>query len=227
MIESLWLGRRTYAEIWELQRQLVAERDQMSRPDCLLLVEHEPVYTFGRRGQEAHLLLDEAARQAQGIELFWVDRGGDITYHGPGQLVGYPILNLKRYYGPRPDLHQYLRDLEAVLIQACASLGVAAWRFPGYTGVWVAGPAKIGAIGVKVSGRYTSSHGFALNVCPNLAHFGGIVPCGIQEYGVTSLQQLLTRPVSVAELIRPVQTAFHQTFQPIATPPVSTYNSAL
>lgn len=226
MIETLWLGRRAYAEIWELQKQLVAERDKQSRPDCLLLVEHDPVYTLGRRGQEAHLLLDQVTRQAEGIELFWVDRGGDITYHGPGQLVGYPILNLKRYYGSRPDLHQYLRDLEAVLIEACATLGVKGWRFPGYTGVWVDGPAKIGAIGVKVSGRYISSHGFALNVCPKLAHFSGIVPCGISQYGVTSLAERLSRPVSVPELIRPVQAAFQQIFQPVATSPISTYNSS-
>jgi lipoate-protein ligase B len=233
-VEVVWLGRMAYAAAWDLQKALVTERNRAERPDRLLLLEHPPVYTLGRSGKLEHLLLDEAARQAEGISVYEVDRGGDITYHGPGQLVAYPILNLKRLFRARgfarPDLHRYLRDLEEVIIRALASLDVAARRYEGYTGVWVEGAAellKIAAIGVKVSSKGISSHGFALNVDPNLDHFAGIVPCGIHEHGVASLAQLLQRPLATVDLVAPVMAAFGEVFQVETTfvaPPVSAYN---
>lgn len=220
MLEIEWLGRIAYDEAWELQKELVAERAGEARPDRLLLLEHPAVYTLGRSGRLENLLMDDAAREREGIAVRQVDRGGDITYHGPGQLVGYPILNLKRLFHnrgyERPDLHQYLRDVEEVIIQAMATFDVAGWRYDGYTGVWVDGPdgpVKIAAIGVKVSSKGVSSHGFALNVDPDLNHFAGIVPCGIQEHGVTSLAQILGRPVSVADVIPPVVAAAARVFQ--------------
>lgn len=234
MVEISWLGRVSYEAAWNMQKALVAERTAAALPDRLLLLEHEPVYTLGRSGKEAHLLLDEAQRAAAGIGLHWVDRGGDITYHGPGQLVGYPILDLKRLYGnrglARPDLHLYLREIEGVLMATLAVFGVRGWRYPGYTGVWVdtpAGPRKIAAIGVKVNSLGISSHGFALNVDPNLDHFAGIVPCGIEEHGVTSLAECLSRPVAIQEVISPLVAAFASLFQVetrFATPFVSAYN---
>lgn len=220
MLEVEWLGRIAYDEAWELQKDLVAERAEEPRPDRLLLLEHLPVYTLGRSGRLENLLLDEAEREGEGITVRWVDRGGDITYHGPGQLVGYPILNLKRLFRARgyerPDLHQYLRDVEEVIIRALDAFDIAGWRYEGYTGVWVDGPngpLKIAAIGVKVSSKGISSHGFALNVDPDLEHFAGIIPCGIQEHGVTSLAQLLGRPVDVGNVIPPIVAAVARVFQ--------------
>jgi len=220
MLEVEWLGRIAYDEAWELQKDLVAERAEEPRPDRLLLLEHPPVYTLGRSGRLENLLLDEAEREGEGITVRWVDRGGDITYHGPGQLVGYPILNLKRLFRARgyerPDLHQYLRDVEEVIIRALDAFDIAGWRYEGYTGVWVDGPngpLKIAAIGVKVSSKGISSHGFALNVDPDLEHFAGIIPCGIQEHGVTSLAQLLGRPVDVGNVIPPIVAAVARVFQ--------------
>lgn len=219
MLEVEWLGRIAYDEAWELQKELVAER-AAARPDRLLLLEHPPVYTLGRSGRSENLLLDETERSRQGIAVRWVDRGGDVTYHGPGQLVGYPIIDLKRLFRARgydrPDLHHYLRDVEELVIQALAAFDVVGWRYDGYTGVWVDGPdgpLKIAAIGIKVSSKGISSHGFALNVDPNLDHFAGIIPCGIQEHGVTSLAQILDRPVSVADVIPPVVAAAAGVFQ--------------
>lgn len=220
-----WLGREAYESAWARQRSLVQARAAGDAGDTLLLLEHPPVYTMGRRAKKEHLLLDAAARQQAGIALHHVDRGGDITYHGPGQLVGYPILDLKRLYRawgyPRPDLHHYLRALEEVLIRALRPLGIDGWRYEGYTGVWTgerADPRKIAAIGVKVSSKGISSHGFALNVDPNLDHFAGIVPCGIDAHGVTSVAQLAGRPLSVAELLAPVTTAFAGVFELAAIP---------
>ena len=220
MLEIEWLGRIAYDEAWDLQKEMVAERAAHARPDRLLLLEHSPVYTLGRSGRLENLLLDEAAREREGITVRWVDRGGDITYHGPGQLVGYPILNLKRLFRERgyqrPDLHRYLRDVEEVIIQALAAFDVAGWRYEGYTGVWVDGPdgpLKIAAIGIKVSSKGISSHGFALNVDPNLEHFAGIVPCGIQEHGVTTLAQILGRPLAIADVVPAVVAAAARVFE--------------
>jgi lipoate-protein ligase B len=229
-----WAGRVEYLAAWEWQKRLVAERAQSERPDRLLLLEHPPTYTLGRAGRRENLLLDEKACAQAGIAVHWVDRGGDITYHGPGQLVGYPILNLRRLYGrlglARPDLHRYLRDLEEVLIRTIAHFGVEGRRYPGYTGVWVeaaGGPRKVAAIGIRVNSQGISSHGFALNGGPELGHFEGIIPCGIREHGVTSLAQLLGRPLDVVELLAPATAAFADVFQTavtVATPSLSAYN---
>lgn len=220
VLDVEWLGRVDYEAAWEMQKAFVAERHTSPQPDRLLLLEHPPVYTLGRSGSRDNLLLDEAAREAQGITVHWVDRGGDITYHGPGQLVGYPILDLKRLFRARgyrrPDLHQYLRDIEEVIIEVLRQFGVSGWRYEGYTGVWVdgpEGPLKIAAIGIKVSSKGISSHGFALNVNPDLSHFEGIVPCGIREHGVTSLAKVLGRALTVTDVIAPIADAFCRVFQ--------------
>ena len=183
-------------------------------PDTLLLLEHPPTLTLGRSASWEHILETQAALEAQGFTLVETDRGGDVTYHGEGQLVGYPILNL-RDPPHHADMHRYLRDLEETLIQALATLGVTASRFTGYTGVWIdretPHPRKIAAIGVKAS-RWITLHGFALNVCTNLEHFSRIVPCGIQNYGVTSLEQVTGRAWSVEEVLPTITEAFQQVF---------------
>lgn len=233
-VEIEWAGRVDYDIAWERQKEAVAARAlPADLPDKLILLEHPPTYTLGRRGTLDHLLLSQADLEAAGFTLRWVDRGGDITYHGPGQLVGYPILNLKRLFSrrglARPDLHRYLRDVEEVIIQALATFGINGWRYEGYTGVWVdgnSGPEKIAAIGIKVSGRGISSHGFALNVNPDLGHFGHIIPCGIREHGVTSMSQVLARPLATTDLLQPVIDAFCHIFDEAAisgefSPPVA------
>jgi lipoyl(octanoyl) transferase len=176
-----------YAEALALQRQLVEERRANAIPDVLLLVEHPPVLTLGVRGDggRSHILATPAALTSRGIEVFETGRGGDITYHGPGQIVGYPILDLRP---DRCDVHRYVRDLEEVVIRVAADFGVEARRIEGLTGVW-AGEDKLAAIGVRIS-RWITSHGFALNHTTNLSHFDLIVPCGIADRGVTSLAQL-------------------------------------
>ena len=219
-LQTTWAGIVPYDTAWEWQKELVTTLSETAvSPHQLLLLEHPPTYTLGRRGTLDHLLLDEAQLEADGFTLRWVDRGGDITYHGPGQLVGYPILNLKRLFAQRgyerPDLHLYLRDLEEVIIQTLAEFGITGWRYKGYTGVWVdspRGPEKIAAIGIRVNTKGISSHGFALNVRPDLSHFENIIPCGIQEHGVTSMSAVLQRPLSTTELIQPILTAFHNIF---------------
>jgi lipoyl(octanoyl) transferase len=180
------LGRVPYGQAWELQKQLVARRRAGEIPDTLVVVEHPPTYTVGRSGSMANILLDSTARSKAGIELYEVDRGGDATYHGPGQVVGYPILDLRPRGG---DVHAYLRAVEELLIRTLADFGIVGERDGRYTGVWVEGE-KIAAIGVKVSVGVTS-HGFALNVDPNFEHWNGIIPCGIQGRAVTSLARLL------------------------------------
>jgi lipoyl(octanoyl) transferase len=186
------LGRLGYAHGLELQAQLVADRQQDAIPDTLLLLEHEPVFTLGRNARQENVLFPADALRARGFEVFETGRGGDVTYHGPGQVVGYPIIDLKP---DRQDVHRYVRDLEEVMIRTCADFGVEAARIKGCTGCWV-GDAKIGAIGVRLS-RWVTSHGFALNVNVDLAPFQMIVPCGIREKGVTSLQRLLGRDVEL------------------------------
>ena len=179
------LGRVGYLAAWELQRALVAERQQGRGRDALLLLEHPPVYTLGKRADRANVLFDEDQLARRGIEVIDVDRGGDVTYHGPGQLVGYPILALASVRG----VVDCVRALEDVLLLALSDLGVRAERVPGYTGVWV-GEQKIAAIGVRVASGGVTSHGFALNVAPDLTDFTGIVPCGITDRGVCSLASL-------------------------------------
>ncbi len=175
------LGIIGYGEAVEQQRELVARRKAGEIPDTLLLLEHPHVFTLGRNARQEHLLAQPAE-----VEVHATNRGGDITYHGPGQLVGYPILDLAVI---RKDVVWYVRSLEEALIAALAEFGIAAGRHPGLTGVWV-GPGKIAAIGVHIS-RWVTSHGFALNVHPDLRYFQCIVPCGIREYGVTSMERVL------------------------------------
>lgn len=188
-----WLGRVDYSRAQRMQDSLVAARRAGEVPDTLLLLEHPPVITLGRSSDPRNLLADRGELDRRGVELRRCGRGGDVTYHGPGQLVGYPILDLKR---PRPDLHRYLRDLEEGLIRAVADFGVSARRRPGLTGVWV-GRSKLAAIGVRVSSGWITSHGFALNVSTDLSGFSAIVPCGIRDGDVTSLARLLGEPPSL------------------------------
>jgi lipoyl(octanoyl) transferase len=188
-------GRTEYRAAWTAQDALVQERIAGRIVDTLVFTEHEPVYTLGvRPGAEKHLLLDEAAAAARGIAVVKTNRGGDITYHGPGQIVGYPIVDLT----PHKDLHGYLRLLEQVVINTVGALGLAASRRAGQTGIWL-GARKIAAIGVG-SRRWVTFHGFALNVNNDLTPFGGIVPCGITDGTVTSMQRELDREIDLAEV---------------------------
>ena len=191
-----WLGRVEYGEATALQERLVDGRRRGVEPDRLLLLEHAPVITLGRRADPAHVLRDATELARCGIAIHPAARGGDVTFHGPGQLVGYPIVALPP---DRRDVHRYLRDLEAALIATAADAGVAAGRIAGRTGVWV-GNDKLAAIGVRLSAGWITSHGFALNVGPDLAGFETIVPCGIEGSGVTSLERLLGRPLDVSAL---------------------------
>lgn len=179
------LGLVEYQEVWDEQRRLVEACRQDGRAR-LLLLEHPPTYTFGVRGRREHLLLNEGALASLGAAVHQVDRGGDITFHGPGQLVGYPILDLRRW---RQGPSWYVRCLEQVLIETLAAFGIVGRREPGRPGVW-AGEAKIAAIGVRVS-RGVTSHGFALNVAPDLRWFSYIVPCGLPNARVTSMEEVL------------------------------------
>jgi lipoyl(octanoyl) transferase len=198
-------GRTEYRAAWERQTRLVEERLNGAIPNTLVFTEHDPVFTFGMRaGAESHLIWSEAQLGAAGIAAVKTNRGGDITYHGPGQIVGYPIVSLDS----RRDLHAYLRFLEQVLIDSLGALGLAAARREGKTGIWIA-DRKIAAIGVAVR-RWVAYHGFALNVDPNLAHFGGIVPCGIASTDgtVTSLAAEMGRAVKRDEAKRVVAREF-------------------
>ena len=192
------LGSVPYERGLELQTERVLDVRSGGAPDTLFLLEHPPVITLGSSSDPAHVLLDEADRASRGIELHETGRGGDVTLHVPGQLVGYPILDLKP---DRQDLHRYLRDLEWTLIQTLGAFGITAGREPGYTGVWCEG-GKIGAIGVRVSSGWITSHGFALNVEPDLSLYETIVPCGIPDRPVTSMARELGRAPAIAEVGR-------------------------
>jgi lipoyl(octanoyl) transferase len=198
-----------YAEALALQRALVEDRRAGRIDDTLLLVEHPHVLTIGVRGDggRSHILATGEALERRGIEVHETGRGGDITYHGPGQVVGYPILDLKP---DRCDVHRYVRDLEEVLIRTAAAYGVDAGRVEGLTGVWV-GNDKLAAIGVRIS-RWITSHGFAFNVTTDLGYFDLIVPCGIPDRGVTSLARLLGRPVRPEEVADRITAEFARVF---------------
>ena len=185
-----------YARGLELQERLVADRQAGRIPDQLLLLEHDPVFTLGRNARTANVLLPAEALRERGFEVFETGRGGDVTYHGPGQVVGYPILDLAP---DRRDVHRYVRDLEEVMMRTCADYGLEASRVEGLTGTWL-GDEKIGAIGVRIA-RWVTSHGFAFNVGTDLAAFDLIVPCGIRERGVTSLERRLGHPVPLDEVM--------------------------
>jgi len=176
------LGVVPYREAWTMQQELAADRRAGRIPDTVVLLQHPHTYTIGRSGTRDHVFLTENELAARGIACLEVDRGGDVTYHGPGQLVGYPILDL----GPTPDVGRYLRLLEGSLIDVLADFGIASDRLSGYTGVWIGDNRKIAAIGVKVAQGVTT-HGFALNVTTDLSYFSHILPCGIPDKGITSM----------------------------------------
>jgi lipoyl(octanoyl) transferase len=194
-LDLRWLGSTSYPEAARLQERLVAARRGGEIPDTLLLLEHPPVITFGRGADPGHVLAEERELAHRGIEIHDAGRGGDVTYHGPGQLVGYPIVALE---GERRDAHAYLRAIEQALIEAVAEFGITAGRVDGLTGVWV-GDEKLAAIGVRLSTGWITSHGFALNVRGDLSGFDTIVPCGIRDRGVTSIARLTDRDVTVRE----------------------------
>ena len=202
------LGRISYSRGLELQQRLVAERQAGSIPDQLLLLEHDPVFTLGRNARAENVLFPAEALRDVGFEVYDTGRGGDVTYHGPGQVVGYPILELPL---DRRDVHRYVRDLEEVMIRACADYGVEAGRVEGLTGAWV-GRDKIGAIGVRIA-RWVTSHGFAFNVATDLSAFDLIVPCGIRGRGVTSLERLLGQAVAIDEVMDRLAAHFAAVFE--------------
>jgi lipoyl(octanoyl) transferase len=216
------LGLMPYQEAWDLQNDLASQIARGDRPPTLLLLEHPHTYTFGRRGQQSNLLLGEAELAERGITVFWVDRGGDVTYHGPGQLVGYPIISLGNdalvgttpgaAHLPQVDYIGYLRKLEEVIILALRELGVQAGRVKNLTGVWVKG-SKIAAIGVKVDSHGITRHGFTLNVAPDMSYWDGIIGCGLSGYTVTSLAQLLSESPSMQLVNQAVITAFEAVFE--------------
>lgn len=209
VLEVRRLGVISYAEGLELQKQLVEQRKRGEIPDQLLLLEHPPVITLGvkTRNDRSHVVATDETLTAEGVEVFETGRGGDVTYHGPGQLVGYPILDLKPN---RCDVHRYVRDLEEVMIRTAAAFDVTAGRIEGLTGAWV-GHEKLAAIGVRIA-RWVTSHGFAFNVNTSLQHFDLIVPCGITDKGVTSLQKILGRKVPMAEVEAAAESAFKTVF---------------
>jgi lipoate-protein ligase B len=229
--EVSWLGLTPYDQAWRLQERLAAEIAAGSRPPTLLLLEHPHTYTFGRSGKAANLLWDQAELDRRGVEVHWVDRGGDVTYHGPGQLVGYPLLPLGRPLAqsesgngpprlPQADYVGYLRNLEKALIAALGGLGVEGLQLPGLTGVWVRPgdfnrrqqPTKIAAIGVKVDARGVSRHGFALNVNPDMAYWEGIIGCGLKDATVASLANLMDPPPAGDQVRQAVVAAFGRVF---------------
>ncbi|MGO9482204.1 MAG: lipoyl(octanoyl) transferase LipB [Candidatus Kryptoniota bacterium] len=202
------IGKTEYGSAWELQKSLHRERVSQNIPDTILLTEHHNTYTIGKSGGDDHLLASEEELQLGNVSVFKTDRGGDITYHGPGQIVCYPIIDLNNYYR---DVHRYLRDLEEVVVRVLANYGIEGHREPEYTGVWV-GSEKICAIGVKIS-RWVTMHGFAFNVNTDLSYFGRIIPCGIFHKGVTSLARLMGRTIDAEETKRIIAGKFGEVFQ--------------
>jgi lipoate-protein ligase B len=206
-VELIDWGRTRYAAAFEMQLDRVEKRKKDACRDALILTEHDPVFTIGlRKGAAQHLLWDETMLKRYGIEVHQSNRGGDITYHGPGQIVGYPVISLRQ----RKDLHAYLRDLEEVVIRALTHFDLEAARRDGKTGIWIE-DRKICAIGVAVK-SWVTYHGFALNVAPELDHFNGIVPCGITDGTVSSLVRELDRPVSPADAKTALAVEFNHVF---------------
>ena len=207
LLRTRWLGRLPYSEAWDLQRALHEGRVRgRSRDDYLLLLEHPPVFTIGRNGDASNLIAGVAAAEAEGAEVHHVDRGGDITFHGPGQLVGYPILKLD---DPK-QIVPYVRKIEEVIIRTLADFGVEGWREKGFTGVWTE-RGKVAAIGVRVS-RKVTMHGFALNLHPDMDYFGMMNPCGITDREVTTLSELAGRKVSLQEAVEALIPHFEEVF---------------
>jgi lipoyl(octanoyl) transferase len=232
ILEVQDLGLMEYKQAWKLQDEYAGEIAAGKRPPTLLLLEHPHVYTFGRRGKQENLLWGESQLKEKGIATHWVDRGGDVTYHGPGQLVGYPLIPLGQVNAddklPQADYVGYVRKLEETLIVALACLGLAAGQRSGLTGVWIQAdvhsrcprckpedrkkPAKIAAIGVKVDARGVSRHGFALNVNPEMEYWDGIIACGLQDEPIVSLADLFPEPPSMDRVKREVIEAFGEVF---------------
>lgn len=214
-INILKLGLSDYASTWALQKKLFDLRLHGQIEDTLVLCEHPHTYTVGKNGVDnvgKHLLLNKDELLRNNISVFEIDRGGDITYHGPGQIVGYPILDLNNYYR---DMHRYLRDIEEAIIQTLAVFGITGKRVDTVTGVWVDAPRgveKICAIGVKVT-RWITMHGFALNVNSNLDFFNNIVPCGITDKGVTSMEKILGTKVELSKVEENIITSFENVFR--------------
>jgi lipoyl(octanoyl) transferase len=202
VLEVRRLGTVSYPEALAMQRALVEERRAERVPDLLILLQHPAVITLGVKGDggRSNVVATGDRLSALGIAVEETGRGGDVTYHGPGQIVGYPILDLRP---DRQDVHRYVRDLEDVMIRTCADYGLTAGRIPGLTGTWLGtedrAPEKIGAIGVRIS-RWITSHGFAFNVSTRLDHFQLIVPCGIADRGVTSLEKATGRAIPIEEV---------------------------
>lgn len=201
------IGRTRYQYAWDLQHKIFDLRHYGMIGDVLLYTEHEHVYTIGKGGDENHLLATEAELCEHGVDVVRIDRGGDITYHGPGQVVGYPIIDLNGYV---PDIHRYLRALEEVIIQTLEEFGIEAGREEGLTGVWVKGQ-KVAAIGVRVS-KWVTMHGFALNVNTDLRKFDRIIPCGIFHKGVTSMERILGHTVPLERVHQKLTDSFAPVF---------------
>ena len=204
MLQFQDLGNAPYQQTWDMQKEMQSQRINNKIDDTVLLVEHEPVYTFGKNANENHLLQN----YPEDVKVFHVERGGDITFHGPGQLVGYPIIDLHNY---KMSISWYMCSLEAVIINTLNHYGIAAEHKKGLTGVWVK-EEKIAALGVRIS-RWVTMHGFALNVNTELHYYDGIIPCGIFEYGVTSMKKLLGTAIKMDEvkklLIKEFNMVFH------------------
>lgn len=208
LCQVFYLGQFDYSKSSALQRRLVRKRTAASIPDTLLLMNHPPVFTIGRKGTRENILVPEELLLQEGIAVHEIDRGGDITYHGPGQLVGYPILDL-RHHGQ--DLHRLIYHYEEVIIRVLNDYGIKGGRLEQYPGVWV-GLEKICAVGIGVS-NWISYHGFAFNLDPNMEHFSYILPCGIKEYGVTSLRRILGHPVAEREVADKIVRRFGEVFE--------------
>lgn len=207
VLESAWLGTVGYAEALDVQADAHARRIAGEIPDTLLQLEHPPVFTIGRRGSRSDVLWDARTQARRGVEVFEADRGGMVTFHGPGQLVGYPIIDL----GPHADLVGYLRNLEEALIRVLEVFGVTAGRLAGCSGVWVA-DRKIAAVGVRVT-RGITKHGFALNVSCDMSYFSGIVPCGIVDKGVTSVLELTGEAPALEAVAREAERWMGEVFE--------------
>lgn len=223
------LGRTKYADAWELQKQVFTARLEQRICDVLLLTEHDHVYTLGKAADDNHLLAKDEELSKKGVDVFWIDRGGDITYHGPGQIVGYPIIDLNQHYN---DIHRYLRDIEEAIIRTLGEYGISAGREPEFTGVWVK-DEKIAALGVKVS-KWITMHGFALNVNTDLSFYDRIIPCGIFHKGITTIQNLLGKEIVLEDvhqkLINHFASLFHWDVKQISREELTTklpYNEAV
>lgn len=201
------LGLIDYKQAWDLQKEIFNRRHRDEIDDTFFLLEHPHTYTLGKVAERKNLISSEEQLKELGVTVYDIDRGGDITYHGPGQIVGYPIIKLSDW---KEDTHQYLRGLEEVIIQTCREYGLETERNSKYTGVWV-GERKIAAIGIKVS-RWITMHGFAFNVNTDLSFFGGIIPCGIKDKDVTSLQRELGREINIDEVKNKLTEKFTEIF---------------